>query len=336
MYSTSDSLPLGTQLIYYGFLFVVCVITFYGYRWWKKNRNVDIEGTPVLLAYYTDGTEIIPAKKGKFGRLNFVAIATVNKGWAAEGGESALIYMIDLPFKTKVHLLGIPKKSNAVQIDPGRKGSLMEKVHLEGQYDEYFNLYCEKGMQDSARYVLDPAAMEFTIDFCQSHSWEISGNSLYFVQSSAMKRSNDPTNMYEDLPTFIEQITPALAESYTPPPQITLSREDEDANGVPIPIQGKQTYPCPVCKSPMIAYRDFYACPNGEGIFLLGAKISEVKDKEIPNIGNARRDSQVPLTCPVCHSQMEHVAYGGSKTMIDSCTKCPYRWLDAGELVPKS
>ena len=38
------------------------------------------------------------------------------------------------------------------------------------------------------------------------------------------------------------------------------------------------------------------------------------------------------LYCPNCSNKMDKVDYNLTGIIIDSCTACPYRWLDAGEV----
>lgn len=310
------------QAIIMLFAAVACVCAFFYSRYRKKHNNIQLENTPILLAYYTDGSNIIPIKKGKFGNLKFIVLSTIGEKMSEGFGGVSMFYIVDLPFMTKIHLLGIPKQTGATQLKPG---GLMEEVKLEGDFRNYFSLFCEEGMQTEARYVLDPEAMEFTVDFCQSHNWEISGNQLYFVMTSTMKSDKDPTNMYDDLPAFIDQIRPAIESS---------------APIIPDPLESKPkrrgpTYNCPICSMDLVQESDFYRCPNHDGILLLGGKIDEVKSGQLPNPARLKITVHGPLKCPACGSQMDEVAYGGSKTIINSCSNCAYRWLDAGELQPK-
>jgi len=324
MYSNSSSDPLTAkaQLIILFIIIVAGIISFYLTKYFKQHNKIDLEDTPILLAYYTDSSQIVPIQKGKFGNLKYIALSTIGQRLSEGFDGVSLIYVVDLPFATKIHLLGIPKRSGATQLDPG---GLMEPVVLEGNFSEYFSLFAEKGMQAEARYVLDPAAMEFIVDFCQSHNWEISGNQLYFVMTNKMNNDQDPTSMYDDLPKFIEQIRPAI-ESPAPIQPDPLK---------PKFIRRVEEYNCPICSQKMIAEKDFYRCPNHDGIFLIGGKIDEVKDGQLPNPAHLKITQHGVLTCPACGSRMDEVSYGGSKTIINSCSNCAYRWLDAGELAPK-
>ena len=291
----------------------------------RRNRSYELKDTSILLSYYTHGAELLPVQKGRLGNLNYSAIYVLGNRDELNASRDALLYMVNLPFTAKIHLLGIPKKSGSTRLDPTVGDSLMEAVRLEGDFGKYFDLFCEKGMQTQARYVFDPKAMAFVVDFCQSHNWEIINNELYFLQVTGQKSQEDTTFMFNDIQKFVKEICPAISE------------EELRAQNVIAPVESQKIsdYQCPRCASNLIDNDDHYVCPKSHGILLKGFMLPDVK---LGKIANDAREEPSPGTdqidCPVCGAKMQHVNYGGSSTLIDSCTSCPYRWLDAGELSP--
>lgn len=321
----SSSLDLTFQLI-----FVIAIIVAAAYNIYRRrHRAIELPSTSVLLTYYTEGANLLPLNKGNIGNISYSAIAITNNKQTVPDGEDGLLYMIKLPFKSKLHLVAITRHSGATQLDPAVRGSIMEKVVLEGNYNKYFSLYCEKGMQTEARYVLDPKAMLFTVYFCQSHNWEIIENELYFVQANGTKSDDDPTFMFEDVKKFVDEIRPALVK---PEDRVEIIH---DPNNAAIILS---KYKCPICKSNLQTEDEFYKCPKHHGILLIGYNLPLIKSGKIANPFNdpTNKAEHSEIKCPVCESPMEHVPYAGSTTIIDSCTKCPYRWVDAGELAPKT
>ena len=186
---------------------VALVISPLVYRQRKLRKGITDPNTSVLLTYYlSDLQNIIGSGEKEVNGLKYTAFAAQNIEAAS------IIYCVQLPFATKLHLLGVPKRDAVVQLNPDTGGSLMERVDLEGDYQNYFTLFAEKKQQVEARYTLDPAAMAFTVDFCRSHNWEIINKELYFLQSGANEPS-DPTDMFKDITTFIEQIRPAISRA---------------------------------------------------------------------------------------------------------------------------
>jgi Zn-finger nucleic acid-binding protein len=202
----------------------------------------------------------------------------------------------------------------------------MEPVILEGDFNNYFDLFCERGMQQEARYALDPKAMAFVLDFCQSENWEIVSNQLYLVVASGMGQDpNDTTNLQEDIPRFVAEIRPALQTPLSNIHQATLTPYGQDR---------RTDLRCPICKKTLVKREHFFSCPDGDGILVDGATLQQIKQGKIvvPTEKGRAAQRQTSLACPSCGKQMAQVAYNGGPTIIDSCTHCPYRWLDAGEI----
>lgn len=302
---------------------IISYIAIIAYRKYsRKHRSIDIAGSPVLTTFYTDGAEMLPVAKGTIGDMHFTAI--IDSSTAPDGPPSSLLYRVELPFYSTLHLVAIPKQSNTVQIDPLRGNSIMERVNLEGDFPDYFNMFCEKGMQTDAREAMDPKAMAFVVDFCQSHSWEIVENELYFVESSGQHAKDDPTFMQDDIIKFVAEIRPAVERPLTKQEEAEITPYGED----------RRNLKCPLCRIVLKNNDDYYFCPNNHGFLMTGAKLEEFHKGKLKLPSAAASPTKRPdtiLTCPSCGSKMEHVAYDGGKPEIDSCPSCSYRWLDANE-----
>lgn len=291
----------------------------------RLNRKVRLPGTSVLLTYYTHGAELMTAKSGMLNGFHYLAIATFPE--PNDINRPSLIYQVTLPFSSSLHLVGIPKQTPVAQLNPA--GTLMEEVVLEGDYPNYFTLYAEKNMQTDSRYALDPKAMVFTIDFCQSHSWEIVDNQLYFVQATA-NAPDDPTTMFEDLDDFVTQIRPAISR---PIPAAKLKQV------TPHGKEFRQDLACPVCASTLENKFDYLSCSDGDGVLLQGSALLKLHAGELTipyKVLKKQHDRTTGINCPGCSSTMQEVAYNGSKIIIDACNVCGYRWLDASEVTSSS
>ncbi len=320
-------MPFNSDSIELIFIAIVLVSTaalsIYGnYR--RKNQAIKLTNTPVLLSYYTDGSMLLPIKQGMFGDMYYSAFVTVNVEELINGRSAGLIFRVELPFQTSIHLMGIPKAGGEVRLNPAQIGSLMERADLEGDFNKYFDLFCEKDMQTETRYVLDPKAMLFTLDFCQSQSWEVVANELYFVQTGP-NQANDPTLLTDDIVQFVREIKPALAKPLTNEQKLQMTPYGKDR---------RTDLLCPLCQAKLINTGRYFVCPKGEGMLLTGSMLTKLREasSKLPKISVTARDRSGTLDCPSCGNSMEHVAYNGSRTMIDSCSHCAYRWLDAGEL----
>lgn len=256
---------------------------------------------------------------GKIGDLHYTAIASM--------GTGAAFYQVELPFSTNIHLLNIPKRATVTQLNPSGGKSLMESVALEGNYPNEFTMYCERGQQQQARYVMDPQAMVFALDFCMSHNWEIIDNLLYFVQASPQAK-DDPTGMYDDIARFVEEIEPRISRPLT----------DAERNSVaPYGHDRREELECPVCSEILQNHDTYYSCPDGHGLLVTGRTLVELRkggsELKIDQLHDKPPSERGDIACPSCGQMMHRVPYNGDKnTIIDSCSNCPYRWIDGADV----
>lgn len=280
-------------------------------------READQPNSPQLLSYYTDGKSLLPLATGKIGEMHYRAITSMQ--------IDMLLYQVELPFSASIHLLNIPNLPNVDQINPAGGGSAMERVDLEGNYGIDFSLYCDRGEQVQARYVMDPAAMEFSIDYCRSHNWEIIDNSLYFLQSSR-QASGDTTIMFDDIQPFVDEIRPRISQFLT---------EEQQSKSAPYQADRRTNLLCPVCGSALTNKDTYFECANGDGLLVKGDLLSDLHEGSVKfsQTSSSDRNRKGDIKCPSCGHSMQHVNYNGGPVVIDSCSQCPYRWVDGGEIV---
>jgi Zn-finger nucleic acid-binding protein len=298
---------------------------FYGFYRGVYLRIVS-KNTPILFLYYTQKGRFVPIHKVKKDDLTIF----IYSSFKIDGGnKSATMFSVHLPFKTNIHLLGITKRTDMSQFRIETVNSVMEPVLLEGDYGKYFTLYTEKNTQMEARYVLDPKAMVFTIDFCKSHSWEIRGSEFYFVQENVPNLEGDDTTMWNDIEQFIKEIRPAVT--------VPLSdKELRIRNPYGSAVQHQDKITCPNCSTKLVETTDeVYECPNGHGCLLHGSDLVKFRKKKLElklTKENISSTDHKQIKCPSCGSEMEKVSYAMTPTIIDSCNNCQFRWLDSGEL----
>ncbi|MFZ1301648.1 MAG: zf-TFIIB domain-containing protein [Candidatus Microsaccharimonas sp.] len=228
---------------------------------------------------------------------------------------------IELPFKSGVHLLGAPRDASVI-VPYGLNLGALTPVTLEGNYNDFFSLYVANDEQVQARYVLDPAAMVFTIDFCSRYYWEILDDTLYFMS---------PRNLpgFDIVDMFVKQIRPAVEVA-----------SDRSRNPAKLPYthtQGRKLA-CPHCAETLVLGRAWMACPAGHGFLITGAQVLAERDSresiDYSAVNAAVSLTNEPMTCPYCQNPMKASAYQHSSIIIDTCTKCPHRWIDGDEIEP--
>jgi Zn-finger nucleic acid-binding protein len=240
-------------------------------------------------------------------------------------------YAVALPFVMPVHLLAIPKgKDNLLNLS--EKVLAMQRVQLEGDYNSYFSLYSAQDEQIESRVVLDPAAMEYSVDFCGTYIWEIVNNTLYFA-------SEGPLPDLKVIDDFVKKITPAAATSSAP----VLSEQPQTIERLS-PVAANLL--CPVCSVGLHSGKNWLACPSGHGYFLTASQLTTTRrhmndtqraveagiganPKVITPIST---DQHGDLHCPNDGQILVKTNYQESTAFIYTCSACIFRWIDSQDL----
>ncbi len=311
------------------------------YTYWRKfslGRLLDgtsseageSSASATILAYYSAGHELIAGGHGTKSGMKYTLYATMPQKQSTVQAlpyvdESAAIYVLELPFNTESHIVGLSKDHglNRLQFESFLRANGMEKVVLEGDFPKYSDIYAAKGQQFQVRYVLDPAAMAYVADYCRSHFWEINNAELYIVVTNQDK---EDVSVIEQSQKFIEQIKPALLPGQPGAPVVH--------HDLPYGEYDESALLCPICQKTMILNDTWQACPGGHGILIRARDLVRLHNKELKILAAPGKDApHGPLTCPNCHHSMTSVDYEGSTALkIDTCEHCPFRWLDASEV----
>ena len=271
---------------------------------------------PILLSALNGG--IINAAAGESpGELPYMYFIADSNIFSKE--DTLGVCAVELPFVAAAHLISRPKNQREAGYLPLDLTKL-DTVLLEGNYSHYFDLYTTPNEQSNARYVLDPAAMVFTIDFCSKFYWEIYEDTLYFMSEGAI-----PSLKIVD--EFVRQIRPAIE---SPSNRLT------NAAKLPYTFTHGRKLLCPRCNKKLVIGREWMECPDGHGFLITGAQmLSERESEEVINYNPARvAEAMVsePIPCPYCKNEMKQTFYQNSEIEIDVCSKCPHRWIDGHEI----
>jgi hypothetical protein len=223
------------------------------------------------------------------------------------------VFAVYLPFQTKAHLIGLPRNSGAIKLRSFN--STMEAVVLEGDYPNYFQLFTDRGQQADSRYVLDPKAMVFTIDFCKDAYWEIANNTLYFFSET-----NLPS--FEVVDRFVEEIRPAVEDA-----------SPKDHSRIAYGNTKMTTFLCPICDAQLVDGEAWMECPQRHGLLITGRQMRDYREKLISVDNRAVFDDgrTEKLKCPYCSHSMIPSKFQNTDITIDRCGRCVYRWIDTPE-----
>ncbi|MGZ6005056.1 MAG: zf-TFIIB domain-containing protein [Candidatus Saccharimonadales bacterium] len=285
----------------------------------------DSQSDSEILSFYTAGHLLTRLAKTTAKGLKYSVYLTLP--YNLENSivtEDAAIVVLDLPFNTQTHLIGLSKQHgiDRVKFDSFVQANGMEKVELEGDFPDFFDIFVAKGQQFQARVVLDPDSMQFVADFCKSHFWEINSSELYLAASSQDKGTD---NYIETALKFVDSLKPALLPGEPGAAKVHHEVQYGEYDGPALL--------CPICQKTMTIHDNWQICPAGHGILVNGKDLTRLHAKELViNPLPANDQKHAYLKCPFCRHQMENVDYEETHTMIDSCTFCTFRWLDANEI----
>ncbi|HSW79999.1 MAG TPA: zf-TFIIB domain-containing protein [Candidatus Saccharimonadales bacterium] len=280
-----------------------------------------------ILSFYTAGHMLARADRGEIEGMRYATYVTMLDAFTPKQfvDDMAVIHVLDLPFNTSTHLVGLSKQHKIDRLRFGEflKSGGMESVVLEGDFRNYFDLYAAQDQQLEVREVLDPAAMAYVVDYCKTHFWEINRSELYIVASIADKDGGD---IFKEALEFVGQIKPALRPGDPGAPVVH--------HEIPYGEYDGPALKCPVCSKEMASNNLWFGCPDGHGILISGRELLGLRNHTIHlDVDTSKSENHGQITCPNCHNKMEEISYDDDENLkIDSCTHCPYRWLDAKDI----
>lgn len=189
-------MDIAEQLYGYLFVAVFSAVTFGIYIVYKRftNRPTD---SPILASNGLLEGELIPATSGTIHGFDYRIILN---------GEGRMMYMLDLGYNSNLHIVAYGDKS---KLDFMIKNSLEDKwltsVILEGDFPDYFHLYCTPSRHIELLQMFSPDTMANFIDFCRAYDFEIAYETLYISQVGNANDEDDTTGMLDDATKFVEE-----------------------------------------------------------------------------------------------------------------------------------
>jgi len=150
------------------------------------------EGASLVISMYTTGVGLAKVSDGTLLGMHYSLLITSETSHPDElpvginpAPSGQIIMSLDLPSISNVHIAGFSLKNDTFRYLLGNTNisRVMSPIKLEGDFPDYFKLYCTKGRELELLELLDPASMAYLVDFCERLNFELVGNSLYFVQS---------------------------------------------------------------------------------------------------------------------------------------------------------
>lgn len=301
----------------------------------RLTKRRAVKNASLLLSYYSNARQLMGIHNIQAEDLNITFFVTygellesksVLERLIQDSSDGVAMASVHLPFKTSSHLLGITQEGGrelGLQEFLARRE--LETIELEGDFPSDFLLYAPPGNQFNARYVFDPKAMAFVVDFCKSHHFEVVGDMLYIAENRFTGLADTEQSFSIDsIKQFVKEIKPALIKEED---KTSFTPERYSYRSVRADIK------CPRCAKPLQQRGDFYECQGGHGLLISGPSLIKLKKTVAQQRMLTQQELAVqPKTeCPNCHKTMQAVNYQQTGIVIDACLYCGYRWLDHGE-----
>lgn len=317
-----------TNLFVFGLLVVLAVRNIWAVV--RRKKSAVYPDTSLLLSFYTRSRQLmgVASLEANGTAVTYLVARGSDRATTSGGSSSVFIAVIQLPFSSNSHIVGITQKAAR---EPGLPEYLssrhLERIALEGNFPTTFMLYAPPGNQFNSRYLLDPDAMEFIVDYCQSQHFEIVDDMLYIASNDATQnaaKEGDRAFSPATISRFVEAIRPVVE---TAPDHQTASPEKRTYGSI------REGVKCPRCHSVLVGGGGTFACPDADGVLLSGKTLLELKKVNVAKLRSEHHHQlgAAELKCPNCRSDMYAVNYQSTGNIIDACTTCGCRWLDQGE-----
>jgi hypothetical protein len=135
--------------------------------------------------------------------------------------DKRVMMFIRLHGNTNLHLVAIGDHSRlSLPLTEKIKSKYLTPVSLEGDFPDYFHLYCTPDKQIEIREIMEPASMAFFVDFCRMYDFEIFDDELYISQANIKgpqveqaTLAKDGENLLRHIGTTLDQLAKSVNES---------------------------------------------------------------------------------------------------------------------------
>lgn len=186
-----------------------------------KDYPYELMMTEPIMPNFDDSQ--LYASSSSAGGVLGVAAGEVAAMHEAEARAGKILLSLQLPVASPVHIIGISTQDKYIAGSMADEDfrALMEPIELEGDFPDYFKVYCDKAHKLELLQVLDPATMQFLVEYCQHEQWELFGNTLYFAQreqgqANTQLTQGENASMVQDAELFVERALPTLQRMNSP------------------------------------------------------------------------------------------------------------------------
>jgi hypothetical protein len=81
----------------------------------------------------------------------------------------------------------------------------LQPAVLEGDFPDYFHMYCNPELQDVVRELFTSDVMENFVDFCRSYDFELYHDTLYISKAEKAEDKDNQTTLIGDITTLLNK-----------------------------------------------------------------------------------------------------------------------------------
>ncbi len=211
----SSSLSLNADLL--------IVLSLGVYIVYKRNQTKIDDLAPDLTDAVadTDGPIISSSDLLNEGGLTSMSKSTIG-GFTYNimaNSDNRTMVFIALHGNAEIHVVAIGDQSKlSLPLTEKVQNKYLTPVSLEGDFPDYFHLYCSPDKQIELREILAPDIMAFLVDFCRVYDLEVFDDTMYVSQANIDRQNTEQDPLVSAVEDLIRHIGPTLDRLASPQP----------------------------------------------------------------------------------------------------------------------
>jgi hypothetical protein len=294
----------------------------------SNSKHASIAATSCLVGYYAAGHSLLNTGHGTTDGIHYGMYMTTiaNKQFGSSlTNDVAIIYVLDLPFNSQTHTLGVSKLYNVdhAKFDPFLARHRLQKVAPADDASHDFVLYTTSGQALPTTSTLTSSELALIENYCKNQFWELHDSELYFVVTDDGIGNSNILELSNQFAHTLKQTLP------TGQPDAPIIHHE-----VPYDMYDGPMLSCPLCHQKMeLCDNVWFRCVSGHGALVLHREGQRIYHRDLKPLADPRQAiHHGPLTCPNCQYPMQTVLDPKKKVEIDVCTNCAFSWLDADDI----
>ena len=123
-----------------------------------------------------------------------------------------VMLLVTLNNDTGIHVVATGSHSkSSLALSQSVQSKFLKSVELEGNYPQYFEVYCTPDKEIELLQIFDPSTMALLADFCRAYEFELFKDTLYISQSNDADDRADTTTMAKDAEDLLVKIGGTLS-----------------------------------------------------------------------------------------------------------------------------